>query len=523
MQIRYIGVADGGRELVRVERSGDEILIVPKGGLQQKGETTYFKQATQIKRGDVYLSDITLNREYGKVSKPHTPVIRAASPVYFENKIFGILVINMSFNQIFKDIIRNTPRELIPYVTNESGYYLAHPDFRKTYGFDLSNDHRIQNTYADFELQQTGDIRDTEFTVTTNGDVIHVVRTYFDPLNNERFFAVMLATSYDNLKSKSDTLRSQSITIMGILVLVSLVVASGLASRLMQPLKKITVASDDIAHGREVTDLPTEKADEIGDLARSFDAMRHQLDEKHRALMASQAHVHHSNKLASLGEMASGVAHEINTPVQTIMLLAQRVQRMIKKGDELKENDLDSSMEKITDNVDKISGIIDSLKKVSRDSSEDDFSNTTLGSLFEDMMNITEERFKVNDVHLQVNYENVSKDTEIFCQHLQISQVIINLVNNAYDAIDGLDEKWISINVSQVTNNIIFSVTDSGKGINPSVAERIFEPMYTTKDIGKGTGLGLSISREIVAKHGGALYLDSASPNTRFIIELPFR
>lgn len=519
LQIRYISVANNGKELIRVNRRGNLIRNIPEKELQQKGDTAYFKNAIKMNPGEVYLSDISLNREFGKVSLPHTPVIRAATPVYVDDKLFGILVINMEFEDIFNRLIINTPRELTPYVTNEDGYFLAHPEQKMTYGFDLNKQNKIQAKYNNFDLKRNSDIRDKEFTLESNGDVIHVVKTHFDPIQKNRFFAVMLATSYSNLQSDSEQLRFQSFIIMGLLVIISLVIAAVLASRLMRPLQLISLASEDLAKGRKVLDLPVDSGDEIGELARSFDDMRCQLEDKERELLVSQSHVHHANKMASLGEMASGMAHEINSPIQAINLIAQRVQRQLNK--DMSKDDINASMKKIVSSVSKISEIIDSLRNVSRDSSEDEFLNTKLSELIDDLLHITEERFKVNNVHFDISYHDISENSILQCQRLQISQVLINLVNNAFDAIQELENKWIKIDVKKIANKIQISVTDSGPGITDEIIERIFEPMFTTKEVGKGTGLGLSISRDIIIKHHGLFFVDKESQNTRFVIELP--
>lgn len=519
LQIRYIGIANDGKELVRVERSGNLIQALPDNELQKKGDTSYFKNALLINSGEVYLSDVSLNREFGEISIPHTPVIRAASPVYFNDNLFGILVINMTFAEIFNELIKNTPRELTPYVTNEDGFFLAHPDRTMTYGFDLGNENKLQNTYKNFNLRKNTDLRDTEFTIETGSDVVHIVKALYDPARDDRFFSVILATSHENLQSESEQLRFQNFLIMGLLVFISLIVARLLASRLMRPLQSISKASEDLAKGREVLNLPVESRDEIGELARSFNHMRHQLEEKEHELLVSQGHVHHANKLASLGEMASGMAHEINSPIQTINLIAQRVQLQLKKN--MSADDIDSSMQKITDSVKKISEIINSLRMVSRDSTGDDFTETTISDLVKDVLNMTEERFKINNIQFDVIYHHISEDLPLQCQRLQISQVLINLVNNAYDAIQTMENRWIHIDIEKISDIIQFSVTDSGMGISNEIADRVFDPMFTTKEIGKGTGLGLSISHDIVSKHNGKLYIDLESNNTRFVMELP--
>jgi len=519
LQIRYIGLEGNGKELVRVERSGSLIRTLPDNELQSKGDTKYFKEAVKINLGEVYLSDISLNREFGQVSEPHTPVIRAATPIYFEGKLFGILVINMEFSRIFEDLVRKTPRELIPYVTNEEGFFLAHPDRNKTYGFDLNTDFKIQETYPEFDLKKGGDLRDDEFTLNAGDDVVHVVKSYYDPTKADRFFAVMLATSYENLQSGSVQLRYKSFLIMALLVMISLVIAGFLASRLMGPLRLIYQASDDLANGREVSELPLDSGDEIGELARSFDDMRHQLEDKKRELIISQGRVHHANKMASMGEMAGGMAHEINSPVQAINFTAQRVQRQLKK--DMSKQEINESMEKITTNVKKIADIIDSLRKLSRDSTHDEFIATKVKELTDDIMNMTEEKFRLKDIDFNVNYHGITGDNQLYCQRLQISQVLINLVNNAYDAVQHSKEKWIKIDIKKAFDKIQFVVTDSGPSIPADVLDKIFDPMFTTKEIGEGTGLGLSISREIVAQHNGLLYVDREEKNTCFVLALP--
>ena len=519
LQIRYIGIKNHGKELVRVDRQGQLIQTVQKQNLQKKGGAPYFINTVKLPPGSVYLSSVTLNREFGKISQPHTPVIRAAMPIYFNHKLFGILVINMEFTTIFNNLITNTPRELTPYVTNEDGYFLAHPDRTKTYGFDLGHESTIQAAYPGFSLNNTHDLRDTELTTEANGNVIHVVKTQYDSSRPERFFAIMLSTSKENLHSGSSELKYQSYLIILLLVILSIVIASILASRLMRPLHLISIAADDLAHGRDVTGLPVKSGDEIGELARSFDDMRHQLEDKERELILSQGRVHHASKMASLGEMASAMAHEINTPIQTINLIAQRVQRQLNK--DFSAEDIDQSMSKITASVTKISDIIDSLRKVSRHSTEDEFSEVRIKELLQDTINMTEERFKVNNIDFNISYHDTSENTLLQCQRLQISQILINLINNAYDAIQACDDKWIKIDIQQISDKIRFSITDCGKGIDSEILEKVFEPMYTTKEVGKGTGLGLSISRDIVLKHNGLLYIKKESPNTCFVLELP--
>ena len=102
-----------------------------------------------------------------------------------------------------------------------------------------------------------------------------------------------------------------------------------------------------------------------------------------------------------------------------------------------------------------------------------------------------------------------------------LSQVVLNLMNNSYDAIEALPDRWIELSVTEFEEHYGIAITDCGQGIPPDVVKRLMEPFFTTKGIGKGTGLGLSLSKGIVEHHGGTLSYDAESPNTKFEIRLP--
>lgn len=116
---------------------------------------------------------------------------------------------------------------------------------------------------------------------------------------------------------------------------------------------------------------------------------------------------------------------------------------------------------------------------------------------------------------------NLEKSSPLICRPSELSRVFLNLLNNAFDAVANLPEKWIKVDISDSDTCTEISVTDSGHGISKEVSDKMFNPFFTTKETGKGTGLGLSISVAIVQVHNGKMYLDSECPNTRFVVEIP--
>ena len=168
--------------------------------------------------------------------------------------------------------------------------------------------------------------------------------------------------------------------------------------------------------------------------------------------------------------------------------------------------------------MDRIAKIIHGLKNYSRNSENDPFENIDVQILLNDTLVLCRNKFSSQMIELKIHCPT---DLFIQCKAAQISQVLMNLFGNSFDAIESLAEKWIQITILQNEDGIQFAITDSGSGINPSILEKIMKPFYTTKPVGKGTGLGLSISKAIAENHGGSLKYLANEKNTTFILELP--
>jgi signal transduction histidine kinase len=261
----------------------------------------------------------------------------------------------------------------------------------------------------------------------------------------------------------------------------------------------------------------------IANIERLVEERTEELKNSQRLVLEQQESMVNSSRLSALGEMAAGIAHEINNPLAVISNLSRFIKKKVTQGKSTDELIL-SGLSDVDETVTRISTIIHGLRNLSRDSSVEELSPVALKAIFGDVLAICTERFRNHSVDFSIVDNDNLMGTVISCRQIQISQVILNLLTNSFDAVcaTNADEKWIKIEfVQTIKNEIEIRVSDSGPGVPESIKSKIFDPFFTTKDVGKGTGLGLSLSKSIIQKHGGSLMLDQSLGFTQFSITLP--
>lgn len=240
------------------------------------------------------------------------------------------------------------------------------------------------------------------------------------------------------------------------------------------------------------------------------------IEARTKELENSRLQLINASKMASLGEMASGLAHEINNPLAIIQGKVKVISLMFEDMN-IKHPPLISEVDKIKITTERIEKIVKGLRNFSRPSQYDPFEPTSLHKIIQETLDLCSEKFKAEGISIIIH--NIPK-IFISCRPSEISQVLINLFNNSRDAIRDRDIKWIELSFKISGNTLSIIFTDSGPGIPREIAEKIMEPFYTTKDASMGTGLGLSIAKSLVENHGGVLRLDPDHENTCFVLEL---
>ena len=223
-----------------------------------------------------------------------------------------------------------------------------------------------------------------------------------------------------------------------------------------------------------------------------------------------------ASKMATLGEMATGVAHELNQPLSVIKTVSSFCMKKFGQKQPIESEVLQNMLTKVDGNVDRASRIITHMRQFAR-KSESDLKPIQMNNIITSAFEIFSQQLKVRGIEVEWHLdENLPK---ILADPSRLEQVFINLLINARDAIE---EKWqssgpavgadkISIVTRASGEQVVAEVCDTGIGIPADIAEKLFEPFFTTKEVGKGTGLGLSISYGIVKDCGGQI--EAASPD----------
>lgn len=234
-------------------------------------------------------------------------------------------------------------------------------------------------------------------------------------------------------------------------------------------------------------------------------------------LAEKEAQLIHAAKLASIGELASGIAHELNNPLNNIGLYVGNAIEALEQGKPVKE--IQTGLRAAANQVRRGATIIDHLRVFAR-STPTSMEPVSVNAAVKAGLELMREALRLESIAVDLHL--AARELVILGNMVQLEQVMINLLSNARDAVAHTPVKRITILTTQRSACVDISVQDTGVGITPEAQGRIFDPFFTTKDVGKGTGLGLSISYGIIKEHGGTIAVISQPGNgATFTVTLP--
>jgi two-component system NtrC family sensor kinase len=362
-------------------------------------------------------------------------------------------------------------------------------------------------------------------------------RTAYEPIKNINnkiigiLYVGMLERPYIDT---ADRVMLTFIIIAALCVVLLLVILYFSTTRITNPLQKMVVATQKISAGDLTHQVEVSSRDEIGYLAASFNKMTADLkvaneklvewgktlekkvEERTTELTEMQAHLIQSEKLASLGKLAAGIAHEINNPLGGILIYSHLLLEDLDENSPHYEN-----LKKIVKETSRCKDIVKGLLEFARPR-EPEMSLIDINDTVERSLSIMAGQALFQNIKIKKSF--ASDLPKIVADSAQLQQVFMNIIINAAEAMDGNGILTLSTSLNGGGTFIEVKFSDTGHGIKEEDKKRLFEPFFSTKEVGKGTGLGLAISYSIIQKHKGKIEVQRQSEKgSTFIVQLPVK
>ncbi|HZD41275.1 MAG TPA: ATP-binding protein [Terriglobales bacterium] len=333
--------------------------------------------------------------------------------------------------------------------------------------------------------------------------------------------------TFATLEERRNRILWTTAVLVGLLSLLILIVVRRSVTR---PIDDLIRRIKEMAQGQQEKGIEIKGRDEVASLAREFNFMCQKLQESHARLVDEQQEklkleqdLRHSERLASVGRLAAGLAHEIGTPLNIIGGRSEYLLRRPRSPEELKDN-----LDVIRSQSDRIAAIVRQLLEFSR-RREPVFQTVDLLALLDNVKYLLAHQLREKDIRVEM--QGFKSSPRIDADPDLLQQVFINLFSNSLHALDrggmikigaAITDRGPAQAPAGASRWLRISFEDNGTGIDPAHMGRVFDPFFTTKDVGEGTGLGLSVSYGIIQEHGGHIQVECERGRfTRFIIYLP--
>ena len=502
-QVRLIGEADHARELVRldhVEKDGT-IRVTSEDQLQAKGDRDYIRDSRELGPSETYLSEIDLNRDFGGITKPHMPTLRAVAAVLRTNGTrFGWIVINADLRPVLESIHKQHVADVRLYFANSSGSYLLHPNPAALYGADLGLPwNHLHPSPEDLQEQAR--------------DRLHFQTSYPLIPGHQRMFHVRTGVG-ESATIRLSGLRTNLLTLL--VAAVGVLATAFFARIITARLRKVTEALGNFEQGQTVP-LLEQPADEAGQLAAAFNRMstriaaqmRNLEEARHRADEAAQAR----------DDFLAVMSHEVRTPLNAVTGLLRVLER----------NRPPAHQEPILRSLRASTRHLTALLNDALDWSRLKAGKLTLESVAYPLRELLEDLAMTH--HPLAAQKGLQWDAQIdlsvpvyaLGDPVRLGQVLTNLLDNA---VKFTDAGSVILLATWSEGLLRCEVQDSGIGIGPEDIGRIFSPFDQAHgNVGRrlgGAGLGLAITRSLVEAQGGTLEVTSQpGEGSNFILELP--
>ena len=487
MQLRYID--KNGQEVIRLDRKdiGTEPILVKKRDLQNKSARYYYEACCSIDKDEVWFSKIDLNIEHKQIEKPIKPVLRVAQQVHTNSSFEGFIIINIFMKPYLKTLTESSVFDV--YLVDKEGYFLIHKDHTKDWARYLGNTHNITN---EFKI--------SKWALLSSKEKFNKKDRYFlQPLTYKNYNDYRLVYFENaNKIAKTRALVKKRVLYT---ILYAILIAIPFAYIASSPAKKIYQS------------LYT-KSNDITELANNLEKRVEEEMEKNRIkdrILENQA------KLAALGEMIGNIAHQWRHPITRVSLILQNMKTFKSLG-KLSDEQFNKYIDNTLEQMDYMSQTIDDFKNFYKPDNE--ISTFKVKQSIKDTYKIIGASIKHDGIKIIID---VQSDFSVKGYKNQFSQVILNIMHNAREALEEKSIKYPYVKITLLEDDKTNKVTieDNAGGITINIIDKIFDAYFTTK-VKSGTGIGLYMSRMIIVENfNGKLYAKNTPSGALFTIELP--
>lgn len=519
-QLRYLDKS--GQEIVRVDKKDGQVTVTPAERLQDKSDRYYFLEAMRRRPGELYVSPLDLKVEFGVIEKPERPVIRVATPIGSgAGANEGVLIVNLYADFLLEQVEQMAQaRSGTAYLFDRSGHYLARTA-DKTAHFAMQPVEKLIAQFGAPALQQIIGKEDGTLSVA-DAIFAHAAIRFGTSYPAEDRLQWVIAVGFPEQQLFMSIFNLYAL--YGILAVSLLATAIGgyaISRHLLGPLDALSreteaVAAGDFSHRVEVRGHDeiaalgvkfNTMAEKIEQLVGSLAAHRDRLEDEVRARTAElereqderrelDRQMFQTEKLATLGELTMGIAHEIGNPLAGMKAVTQALQY---------EEDLPAgvseALQRLEAEIDRLSDFLRSFHGFAAPQATEPVA-VPLAAAVADVLFWLRKEARTHGIEIVTE---IAAALSVLADPYQFKQVLLNLAVNAVHAMP--QGGRLTISARQLGERIDIAVRDSGCGMAPELKARIFDPFFTTR--ADGTGLGLSIVRKIAAAHGARLSVDS--------------
>ncbi|TLS76718.1 response regulator [Mariprofundus erugo] len=550
-QIRLIGLAADGRELVRVARIGDQISVIAKNHLQPKGSRGYFKGSLQLKAGQIRFSDVTLDREQGgQISQPARPMLRVSTPVYdSRERLLAIIVISVDM-KLFSSVLLGEGTQHNVFLANQHGDYLIHPNDSKAMAFEYG---RVSTLQGDYDLAGASEHRSysfrgentDEYLFDQRGVVLQLGRVHLDDHHDPHASYLQLGayTELNQLRAESLGLRNRMLWMTLALALALGLITYLLARRMVRPIQQMIEVAVRLGYGDESVVFPVKSNDEIGRLGNALRQLLFHMASSRKELQRMNVELESKveqrtselSKLAATLEAQNskleaaviearqaGVAksqflatmsHEIRTPLNGVLGLTELV--LSSELQPMQRESLKSVQYSGQALLTILNDILD-YSKIEAGLMEMKPTDTSPNEVIERVAKLFTNKLHKGEAKLELIVRELPLLPNLLLVDAhRLQQVMMNLLSNAVKFTEA-GEIMIAADLVSETESAMtvrFQVCDTGPGISAKDQARLFDEFTQadgtdTRKHG-GTGLGLSIVKRLVALMGGEIAVRS--------------